>query len=384
MAAKKTKKSQKPQSAPTASKLNLVALKPLLKTPETQTSSPSSVEPSLPVESPTSVEAPSSIEPSLPVETPTAVESPTSVEAPSSIEPSLLVETPTAVESPTSVAETKKIPKPIKRSPTPLAEIDPSLPENPEAIFQAIGVIAGEVTFSDKKTSVTIADKQYPLFYASTHKKAFEALKIHIKNTGQSRHRLIVYPRVIHFPSREQPYQIAFQLVGFVSDNPTQLEETTQGDSLTIDKQLQDGEFKLSGLWQFIPVCQTPCITVQKNFTDERLTYIKEATVEQKVNFMKASHVPLQWKNAPVRPFRFNPKLEKERQGNASFVEIKATFLPEQDVFEFSSLCSRPSQKPPRSLKAGKKDKTQALQAKNQRKQEKEREKGSERREVGV
>jgi hypothetical protein len=32
MAAKKTKKSLKPQSAPAASKLNLVALKPLLKT----------------------------------------------------------------------------------------------------------------------------------------------------------------------------------------------------------------------------------------------------------------------------------------------------------------------------------------------------------------
>jgi hypothetical protein len=43
----KNKKVTKTQSAPTASKLNLVALKPLLKTPETQTSSPSSVEPSL-------------------------------------------------------------------------------------------------------------------------------------------------------------------------------------------------------------------------------------------------------------------------------------------------------------------------------------------------
>jgi hypothetical protein len=349
MAAKKTKKSLKPQSPPAATKLNLIALKPVLRTPETQTSSPSSVEPPVPVELPTSVEPP------------TLVEIPTLVETPSSVEPSVPVETPTAV------AETPKIPKPIKRSPTPPAEIDPSLPENPDAIFQAIGVIAGEVAFSDKKTYVTIADKQYSLFSTSTHKRAFEALKIHIKSTGQSRHRLIVYPKVIHFPKREQPYQIAFQLVGFVSNNLTQLEETTQRDSSTIDKQLLDGEFKLSGLWQFIPVCQTPCITIQKNFSDSRLTYIKEATPEEKVNFMKASHIPLIWKNAPVRPFRFNPKLEKEQQGNASFVEIKATFLPLQDVFEFSSLRSRPSHFPPKSLKAGKKDKAQALQAKNQR-----------------
>jgi hypothetical protein len=102
------------------------------------------------------------------------------------------------------------------------------------------------------------------------------------------------------------------------------------------------------------------------------------------VNFLKASHIPLQWKNPPVKPFHFNEKLAQEQQGNALFVEIKATFLPLQDVFEFSSLCSRPSQKPPKSLKASKKDKAQALQAKNQRKQEKEKEKGSERSEVGV
>ena len=62
MAAKKTKKSLQPQSAPVATKLNLVALKPVSKTPETQTSSPSSVEPSLPVEPPTSVETPTSVD----------------------------------------------------------------------------------------------------------------------------------------------------------------------------------------------------------------------------------------------------------------------------------------------------------------------------------
>jgi hypothetical protein len=339
MAAKKTKKSLQPQSAPTASKLNLVALKPLLKTPETQTSSPSSVEHSLPVSPPTSVETP------------------TSVDAPSSVEPSEPVETPTSVETPTHPDE-----------------IDPSLPENPDAIFQAIGIIAGEVAFSGKKTFVTIADKQYPLFYSSTRKKPFEALKIRINSTGHSRQRLIVYPKVTHFPSQEQPYQIGFQFVGLVSDNVTQVEKTTQRPSSTIGNDFQDGEFKLSGLWQFIPVCETPCITIQKNFSDQRLKFIKEATIEEKVNFLKASHIPLQWKNPPVKPFRFNEKLAQEQQGNALFVEIKATFLPLQDVFEFSELCSRPSQKPPRSLKASKKNKAQALQAKNQRKQEKEKE----------
>jgi hypothetical protein len=86
---------------------------------------------------------------------------------------------------------------------------------------------------------------------------------------------------------------------------------------------------------------------------------------------MKASHVPVMWNNPPIRPFRFNPKLDKEQQGQASFVEIKAVFVPEQDVFEFRELRSRPSQAPPRSLKAGKTQKAEALKAKTKRKKEK-------------
>jgi hypothetical protein len=224
MAAKKTKKSLKPKSAPAASKLNLVALKPLVRTPETQTSSPSSVEPSEPVEPstsvepPTSVDAPSSVEPSLPVGPPT------SVDAPSSVEPSLPVGPPTSVDAPSSVEPSLPVETSTSvETPTHLDEIDPSLPENKDAIFQAIGIIAGEVAFSGKKTFVTIADKQYRLFYSSTRKKAFEALKSHITSTGQSRQRLIVYPKVIHFQSRSSPTNFGFQFVGFVSDNVTQV-----------------------------------------------------------------------------------------------------------------------------------------------------------------
>ncbi|HEY9831144.1 MAG TPA: hypothetical protein V6D26_11240 [Stenomitos sp.] len=338
MASKKSKKTQETQSAPPFPKVTLVALKPVKKAEDKQP------------------------EPSPPTE---------SVKPPTPVEPAVPVETPQSIESPTPVAATKKIPKPIKRSPTPPVELDASLPENSNAIFQAVGIILGEVAFNDKKASVTISGKEYPLFYASSHKKAFEALKIHLKNTGQSRQRLIVYPKIIHFPKREQPYLVGFQVVGFhrqLEESEAKLED---GNSrLSVDRELQDFEFKLSGLWQFIPVCQTPCITIQKNFTEERLSYIKEAPIEQKVNFMKASHVPVIWKDSPIRPFRFNPKLDKEQQGQASFVEIKAEFLPERDVFEFRELRSRPSMAPPRSLKAGKTQKAEALKAKTKRKRE--------------
>ncbi|MHC5863617.1 MAG: hypothetical protein ACYTXK_42880, partial [Nostoc sp.] len=68
----------------------------------------------------------------------------------------------------------------------------------------------------------------------------------------------------------------------------------------------------------------------------------------RKVKFMKASHIPLLWKDAPVRPFRFNPKVAKEEQGRAVFVTIKAKFLPGRDVFGFVALTALPKDSAPR------------------------------------
>lgn len=258
----------------------------------------------------------------------------------------------------------KKVLKPVKKAIVNRPTIDENLPENENAIFQGIGVIVGNISFIEKKAFVKIGEKEYNLFYSSSHKKAFEALKLHVKKTGVSNLRLIVYPKIMHFPKREQPYFVGFQLVGF------RLPDTQNENKANVDQELQDFEFKLSGLWQFIPVCQVPCITVQKNFSEERLTYIKEAPIEQKVNFMKASHVPVMWKDAPIRPFRFNPRLDKEEQGQASFIEIKATFVPDEDIFQFKELRSKPKQESPKFLKAGKKQKADALKAKTQRKKE--------------
>lgn len=220
-------------------------------------------------------------------------------------------------------------------------------------IFQAIGVIVGDVNLNaDGKNTVTIGNYEYPLFYIPQKRKVFDALTKEIETTGNRTFRLVVYPKVIHFPRKEQPHSITFQLVGFDRGREKQ----------TVSGELEDNEFKFSGLWQFIPVCQTPCISVFRNFTRERLEYIKQADASKKVKFMKASHLPLFWKDAPVRPFRFNPKAEKENQGHAVFVSLKAKFLPGRNVFGFVALLAPPQETAPRFLKASKKDKATALQ----------------------
>jgi hypothetical protein len=103
---------------------------------------------------------------------------------------------------------------------------------------------------------------------------------------------------------------------------------------------------------------------VFKNFNQQRLEYIKSAPLDKKVNFMKASHIPVLWRDAPVPPFRFNKNLDKETQGKASFVQIKARFNSASDNFEFISLLGIPCESPPNYLKAGKKDKALAAKTK--------------------
>ncbi|UKP01104.1 hypothetical protein [Nostoc sp. UHCC 0870] len=222
------------------------------------------------------------------------------------------------------------------------------------AIFQAVGVITGEVNLNALGSStVTIGQNQYPLFYIPRKLKVFEALKREIETTGNRTQRLVVYPKAIHFPRREQPLKIAFQLVGF---DKGRFQETISGE-------LEDLEFKISGLWQFIPVCPTPCISIFRNFSPERLDYIKQAEPARKVKFMKSSHLPLLWKDAPVRPFRFNPKVPKKEQGHAVFVAMKAKFIPGRDVFGFVALTAPPLETAPRFLKASKQDKATVQQS---------------------
>lgn len=265
-------------------------------------------------------------------------------------------------------AEVKSDAQPLTEllTPTHEAEVKPDTPtpSTPElleappdgAIFQAVGVIVGEVTFSEGKATVAIGEKTFPLFYAPQKKKVYYALEQELKSSG-SLQRLKVYPRVIHFPKPDDPHQIAFQLVNF-------FRKSRDAKPTEITSKVGDFEFKLSGLWQFIPICATPCVSIFKNFSQERLEFIKAAKVAVKVKFMQGTHVPVFWPDAPVRPFRFNPNLTKEEQGQALFVQVKAIFAPDKGVFLVQALTATPAAKPPRYLKVGKADRLQVAQDK--------------------
>ncbi len=211
-----------------------------------------------------------------------------------------------------------------------------------QPVFRAVGIIKGEVKFSDEgKTSVIISKFEYGLECNKKHFNALSGLKKEIASTGQTTQRLIVYPKVMHFPRKEMPHKIWFQLIGF-----------DQGRYETgISTELADNEFKLCGLWQFIPVCRPPCISIFLNFKQERLDFLKKSDdPATSAKFMKASHIPVLWKDSPVRPFRFNPKAGKE-QGHPSFVQIKAAFLPHRDAFGFVEQLEEPIEQAPKFMK---------------------------------
>ncbi len=221
--------------------------------------------------------------------------------------------------------------------------------ETDTAMFTAVGIILGEVNFTeDNKATVALGSKQYQLFYTKKNYLAYTGLQKEIEATNNNTKRLIVYPRMMHFPSRDEAPRLSFQLVGF-----------DKGNHPGIAGELKNNEFKLCGLWQFIPVCRTPCVSIFRNFNKERLDYVKQADPTTKTRFMKASHIPLLWRDAPVRPFRFNPKAGKD-QGHPSFISVKAKFIPSRDAWGFVEELAEYREKAPRFLKVSKKDKALA------------------------
>ena len=219
----------------------------------------------------------------------------------------------------------------------------------PKLIFQAIGVIEGEVNFTENdKGNITVDGKKYSLIAIPRKRLIYEQLRHKVESIGNHTQRLLVYPRVIHFPDRDRPYEVSFTLVRF--DEEIQAED--------IFGVLNNLEFRLLGLWQFIPFCDVPCVSVFRNFSKQRLEYIKEVDLFRRVSFLKAGHVPLFWERPSVEPFQFSPELGEE-QDPQLFVQVKAKFLPQQNVFSFIQQFAEPREEAPRFLKAPKEERAE-------------------------
>lgn len=218
-------------------------------------------------------------------------------------------------------------------------------------MFQAIGVISGDVRFEDeRKATITIGAQTYPLLYSPFRRKVFEDLYKELGSNTLSRQRLAVYPKAIHYPLSDPNPSWCFSLVAF----------ERQQESKGVLAYLKDFEFKVSGLWQIISACQTPVISVYKNYDDRRGKIMKESEPTFKVKLAKALHLPLIWPAPPVKPFRYNPTATEENREFAKFVQIKARFSLEHDCLEFTELLAPIGDRVPTHLRVSRKDKATA------------------------
>jgi hypothetical protein len=164
---------------------------------------------------------------------------------------------------------------------------------------------------------------------------------------------------MVHFPERDKDPVIYFEVIAVRINEP--LREGGKTSSGVFD-QYTSGEFRACGIWQFIPVCRTPVITVQQNYNAEFKKRLAKVPEERKDKAAKPSHLPVIWQGAYVAPSRHNKDASKEDQMNKYFIKAKITFDPEKLVFYFKELLGVPGTKIPNGYKppkpgAKKKDK---------------------------
>lgn len=206
-------------------------------------------------------------------------------------------------------------------------------PSNTSTIFQAIGVITGAVKAAFMNLTITINGNEYQLERQphTRNKKAYDKLFDKIVEEGTQTLSLTVYPKVTLF-SKDKPCKISFCLVRLTNVNIIGVGETYQ---------IEDFEFRLCGIWQYPKRCDIPCISIFKNFDKNRNELVKKLSNNQKIAFMKESHIPVIWESPTSLPFQYNPN--KQKQASRPFVQIKARFIPEQNLFEFISEYSAPT-----------------------------------------
>jgi hypothetical protein len=119
---------------------------------------------------------------------------------------------------------------------------------------------------------------------------------------------------------------INFELIGWNEVNP--FEENS-------------GIFRFRGVWQFVPQSRSPVVTVYRN----------KGAIDPKEKF-KAAHLPVMMRREDgVNPFRFNPKVPKEKLPPRYFVQALFKFIPSRNCWGWVEDLEPPTAEIPRYKK---------------------------------
>ncbi len=210
-------------------------------------------------------------------------------------------------------------------------------------IFQAIGTVIATPYLKDDLLKVVIDGCEYDLLYVKGFRsKAYPLLRAGLEKNGSSPMFLRLYPKATFDYQTSQP-RVAFSLVNF-SRACEKINDQPQG-------------FMLRGIWQYIPQCNSPVITIYRNRAQKE--FFKKLNKSQQLAFAQPLHIPVVW-DAPVEPFKFNPEAEKDSQMPRYFVEVRAIF--KDGLFVVEEMLREPTRKIPKFIKVSKKEQPKSVE----------------------
>lgn len=246
----------------------------------------------------------------------------------------------TTTQSPeTATVEVAPVEKVTQETPTPeVSSSEETSGEKPEKekkekkakrepspyFFQAVGQLRTTIYRKEDKSGWYIeqAQTQYDL---AIPKK----LQYVIHFVEERELTLTVYPQVRYEKGDRDNCKIYFKLVGWSEERSP-----------------NEGLFILKGIWQFIPQYKRPVVSIYRNqrkWDGDRC---------------KASHIPVLWKDSPLKPFKFNPKAET--QGEKYFAQLHTKFIPRLNTFGVVEEIGESTLRVPKYIKPVKVDPTKA------------------------
>ena len=204
-------------------------------------------------------------------------------------------------------------------------------------IFQAKGALIATPYVQGERLKVAIDEREYNLSYnRGDQRRAYVSLSSELEKNGSKPMFLRVYPQATFERSSAEP-RLSFSLVNF-SQDCEKINDEPKG-------------FVLRGIWQYIPHCDSPVISIYRN--RDRLPAFKRLNAKQQFHFAKPHHIPVVW-SATVEPFKYNPSLEKSEQMPRYFVEVRAIF--KDGLYVVEEMLREPTVDIPKLIKVSKKN----------------------------
>ena len=216
-------------------------------------------------------------------------------------------------------------------------KVEQAIQAKEKTIFQGVGLIRCTPEIKEEKLYITVDNQEYELRRGKWgSRRHFEQLKQDIEQKGSRELWMRVYPKIAH-NLKKPKIAYFFTLVKVFSDKSQ------------AEKQQED--FVIRGIWQNVPYCSKPVISIYRNI-DMLQTYKQLSLPAAKKAFARPQDFPVVW-SAPVEAYRYNPKVENDKQMPRYFVQVRAVF--KNGRFEVVEMLCEPTLDIPQYIKPKKK-----------------------------